>query len=729
MQDLKKGSSTCWWCHNKCYVQLHVRDGRLEKMVGDPNHPDADALRRNVAACTRAVHGADIVHHPGRLNFPLKRLGERGEGKWQEISWEQALDEIAAKLAEIRDKYGAEAVASSGGTGRTYDEYRVRFFNLFGSPNFIGQSKICFGPQRVVGYTITGWPVGRTRMIKKTKCIMIIGSNPEQAFRRRWFSFRNSQKDGGKIIVIDPRETVPAKKADIWAQIRPGTDTALFLAMINVIIEENLYDKEFVDKWCYGFNELKEHVRDFSPEKMADVTWIPAEKIREIARMYATVKPATIMSGMGVEHSYNSIEALHCLIILPAITGNLGVSGGQEITEPHNTFIPDPVIELNDMLPPEKRAKEIGAERFKLQSLRGYDLLMKYAKAKGVFRYGMTTPHEPSVYRAMITGQPYPIKAMITLSSNPMVTMANTKLVYKALRSLDLYVVSDFFMTPSAALADYVLPAAMWPERPNIWHFNGTAPFLEVGVALLPAKVEGQFERKNDYEFWCSLGRRLGQEEYWPWDTLEEAFDYRLSPLGKTLKQLAAEGGVTGYVLKEKLYEEKGFGTPTGKVELGYNPLPHFHEPPESPINNPELAREYPLILITGGRHLPFFHSEFRQVDSLRKQHPHPITQINPETASKLGIEDGEWVWIETVRGRIRQKCRLDNGIRSGVVHAQHGWWFPELPGEEPWLHGVWESNINVVTNDDPDVCNPINGGWPLRAALCKVYKVKNYGD
>jgi len=350
-------------------------------------------------------------------------------------------------------------------------------------------------------------------------------------------------------------------------QLRPGTDCVLYLAMINVIIEENLYDKEFVEKWCYGFNILREYVKEFPPEKMADITWVPAEKIREAARTYATNKPATIMNGMGVEHLHNCIEALHCLMILPAITGNLGISGGQEISGHHDQYIPDYDICLNHMLADEQKAKEIGSERFKLMSFRGYDLLMKHAK-KRLMRYGLSTAHEPSVYRAMITGKPYPVKALITMASNPMVTQANIRLVYEALKSVDIYVVHDFWMTPSAELADYVLPAAMWLERPNVYNFYDTAPFLEVGEALLPARIEGQFERRNDYEFWCGLGRRLGQEEYWPWGTLEEAFDYRLSPLGKTMQQVIEEGGVTGYAVKEKIYEEMGFGTPTGKVEL-----------------------------------------------------------------------------------------------------------------------------------------------------------------
>jgi anaerobic selenocysteine-containing dehydrogenase len=185
-----------------------------------------------------------------------------------------------------------------------------------------------------------------------------------------------------------------------------------------------------------------------------------------------------------------------------------------------------------------------------------------------------------------------------------------------------------------------------------------------------------------------------------------------------------------------KKYESMGgFGTPTGKVELystifekwGYDPLPHYEEPKESPLSTPELAKEYPLMLITGGRFQPYFHSEHRQIESIRKRRPEPLVQIHPETAKKLGIEDGDWVWIETPRGRVRQKCTYFDGIHPQVVHGEHGWWFPEIPGEAPWLGGVWESNINVVVDDDPNRCNPISGGWPLKTALCKVYKVMKY--
>ncbi len=341
--------------------------------------------------------------------------------------------------------------------------------------------------------------------------------------------------------------------------------------------------------------------------------------------------------------------------------------------------------------------------------------------------------HAPTLYRAILTGKPYPVKALITMASNPMVTQANTKLVYEALKSpnLELYVVVDFFMTPSAMLADYVLPAACWLERPVLSTFMDYGNAIAAGEAALPQKIEGEYEYKTDYEIWRELGIRLGQEEYWPWKTLEEAYDFRLKPLGYTFKEFIKKGRFMSLPTQYKKYEKIGFGTPTGKVELystileklGYDPLPYFEEPKETPVSNPELAREYPFVLITGGKIREFYHSEWRQIKTIRRLHPDPIVQIHPRTAEKLGIKDGDWVWIETVRGRVRQKAKLFNGIDEKVVHAEHGWWFPEMPGEEPWLYGVWMSNINVVINDDPEYCNPVLGSWPLRTALCKIYK------
>jgi anaerobic selenocysteine-containing dehydrogenase len=572
---------------------------------------------------------------------------------------------------------------------------------------------------------------------EKTQCALVWGANPHQAWRRTWLSIAEKKKAGMKLIVIDPRRTRPAEQADIWLQIRPGTDCALAMAMINVIVNEDLYDKAFVETWCHGFDQLIKRAKEYPPEKVADITWISSSRIVEAARLYANSKPAIILSQMGLEHLPNSIEALHARYALTAIAGNLDVSGGELIRRTHPSAIREFDVELSHMLSPEQKAKQIGSDRWKLMSFPGYDITIESAKKTGseFSRAHNCFAHAPSVFEAMISGRPYPVKAMLTLSSNPLITHPNARRVYKALKSLDLYVVMDFWMTPSAEIADYVLPAASWLERPVVWNVFDVAPMIEAGEASLPHQVPGKYDRRRDYDFWRGLGIRLGQEDYWPWETLEDACNHRLKPLGYTLDEfISKKDGIDFPRLEKRSFEKTGFATPTGKLELystvleklGYDPLPKYEEPAEGPENT-ELASQYPLILITGGRHLPFYHSEHRQIDSLRKMHPHPLVQINPETASGLGIGDGDWVWIETPRGRVRQKCVYFDGIDPRVIHAQHGWWFPELPGEEPWLYGAWESNIDVVTSNDPEHCNKKSGGWPLRTLMCKVYRAKSY--
>jgi anaerobic selenocysteine-containing dehydrogenase len=251
-------------------------------------------------------------------------------------------------------------------------------------------------------------------------------------------------------------------------------------------------------------------------------------------------------------------------------------------------------------------------------------------------------------------------------------------------------------------------------------------------------------ERRDIYEFFRGLGLAVGQGEHWPWKTLEEVSEYRLKPLGITFKEVVDRMVLFPDSMFDKIkekdgrlvkreYEETGFPTPSGKVELyssaleklEYDPLPFYEEPPESPVRTPEVAREYPLILTTGGRFMPMYHSEFRQPGiGSREKHPDPLLDIHPETARELGIGDGDWAYIETRRGRIKQKARLNPGILPNVVNAEASWWFPEQPAYEPNLSGVWQSNANVLTLDEPEACDELSGGWPTRALLCKVYKV-----
>lgn len=729
--EVKK--ALCMWCKGECGVLVHVKNGRLISVEEDPSFP------RKVfppsKTCVRRTAAKEFAYHPERVKYPLKREGERGEGKWQKISWQKAFNEIADKLERIREKYGPEALAVTIGTYRTCIEYISRFLNLFGTPNVLGQSQICFGPRSVMAKAIVGM-FPHYSVSAQTKCIVLLGIEPSVARPITYYHIREARKRGAKLIVIDPRRTFSAGQADIWLRLRPGTDCALLVAMINVIINEGIYNKDFVDRWCYGFEKLRERVKEYPPEKVERITNVPAEMIKEAARLYAKTRPGVIIEGMGVEQQQNNAQILHARWILAALTGNIDVEGGEVLYGPHPQFISDWEIELIDKLTIDQRKKQLGSDKFKLFSWSGYEVILKAVRKvwpkPGGTAIEECKAHAPTVYRAIITGKPYPIKALITVASNPLVTQANTKLVLEALKKLELYVVIDHFITPSAELADYVLPATCWLERPQLSTFMGFGNYIVAGEAALPKSIPGEYDYRTDYDIFKELGVSLGQEEYWPWKTLEEAYDYRLEPLGLTFKDFIRKGRYLPVKTEYKKYEKTGFGTQTGKVELystilehlGYDPLPNYEESRETIISNPRLAEKFPLTLITGGRIREYYHSEWRQVSSVRRLHPFPIVQIHPNTARKYGIRDGDWVWIETSRGRTKQLAKLTDIVPENIVNAEHGWWYPEIIGKEP-LQRVLEPNINLVTDDDPLSCNQILGSWPLRTALCKIYKAE----
>jgi len=721
--------SLCFWCKPRCRLKVEVEDNRLVKIARSP-----------IKACPRKYcSDLERFYHPDRLNYPLKRVGEKGENKWQKITWDEALDEIAAKLQALREQYGAETLGVTAGTSRTYEELNSRFLNLFGSPNQCGQAQICHGNSAVVATTLFGWwPYWmNVEKLESTKCLMLIGRNPPNAHQTIWEGYLKAKKGGTKLIVVDPRRSESAEAADLWLRLRPGTDAALLLGMVNVIIKEKLYDKKFVTRWCHGFNELAQRAEEYPVDRVSEITWVPKKEIVAAARMFAKNRPSCAMEGMGVAHQPNSYSPIALRHIISAIVGNVDVPGGEELMGPA-PFVTEHEVELAEALPREQRGKILG-NRFRLYTWPGYELVQSnvervWGKRCDMFGYTCMAP-APSLFKAIAYSDPYPVRALITLSSNPMITVPDTKLVYKALKSLDLYVVVDYFMTPSAQLADYVLPSSLWLERSFLWNYHNTTPVIRAGEAALPASLPGMYDRRNDFDFWRGLGIRLGQEEYWPWETVEDYYDWRLEPLGMTFKDLVKKGKIVTRKPEYKKYEKTGFGTPTGKIELystvmeklGYDPLPYYKEPPESPTRTPELAGDYPLILITGGRFHPFFHSEHRQVESLRKLYPWAKMQIHPDTAKELGLKEGDWVWIETQHGRVMQKVMMDKDLDPRVVHGQHGWWYPEMPGEEPWLHGVWVSNINVCISSTEETCDEALGSWPLRTFQCKVYKVKRY--
>ncbi|MCG6534606.1 MAG: molybdopterin-dependent oxidoreductase, partial [Syntrophales bacterium LBB04] len=450
----------CMQCHNACRLAAGVEGDRLVSVEPDRSFPGTKSSYPITEACPRRRAAVEYFYHPSRLNYPLKRAGERGGNRWQQISWDEAFAEIGDRTKKVIDQYGPEAVATTSGTGRTHDEMRKRFFNLLGSPNHVGAGDICYGPMCVMGYTLFGWrvfPVVRSN----TKCIVLWGGGGPRYWDIFWKAAKKARRDNGaKIIVIDPRGIDTLRHADLWLQIRPGTDCALALGMIQHIIEKRLYDKAFVERWCHGFEELKQRAREYPPEKVSGITWIPPEKIRQAAEWYATLKPGATNHGMGIEHQAGSIETLHAHYILSALTGNIEQEGGDIFPSVHPGIIHEQELTAHERLSEAQINKTLGIDRFRLMTRKGFDatqphVLRVWGNAANTRGPQEIYAHAPTLYRAILTGKPYPVRTVISLSSNPMVTQPNTKLVHQALMSLDTYVVVDFFMTPSAQLADY----------------------------------------------------------------------------------------------------------------------------------------------------------------------------------------------------------------------------------------------------------------------------------
>jgi thiosulfate reductase/polysulfide reductase chain A len=725
--------TSCRNCPYHCGALVHVKNGEIVKIEGDPEHP---AGRGRL--CVKAAAAIDIHKHPERLNYPLKRVAERGNNKWQEISWVQAMDEIAAKIDEIRRKHGPEAVAFIGGSPHEPGDWAAwRWCNLFGTPNIHNQGKNCGEAEFLAECATYGYQTESTPRPGVTRCCVVWGRNPSSSSPvQTWRAILEAEEKGCKLIVVDPRLTETASKADLWLQLRPGTDGALGLGMLHVIIKESLYDKAFVSKYCLGFDKIKVLVEEYTPAKVEDITWVSADKIIEAARSVATLKPSAISFGVATCHLGGaSKSAVQVKAILRALTGNLDIEGGNSLMEPFENLAWFENISWDVLLEhPQRKRDTVSADMFPIASVRGYRLFRDAMKKVHPHGYGaaiyMLTYNGINLWNAILEGKPYAVKAVITQGANPLCSL-DTRGCYRALTSenLELHVAMDLFMTPTVMLADYVLPAADWLERSTLnfgWGISNSYVAGERSVAPL-------YERRDDYQFWCELGKRLGQEKDWP-ETLEKMFDRFLEPTGKTYEEFLHQKEHWYFpARKYKKYEKNGFATFSGKVELlpsiferlGIDPLPRYEEPPRSPISTPDLAEDYPLFLISGSRVIYYWHSCYRQQGKLRNAYHDPLLQIHPRTASRMGIADGDWVYVETPEGRIKQKAKLTEGIHPLVVHADGYWWFPEKSGEAPGLFGVWDSNINAIIPTNPKLFD-YAGDYVFRGLLCKckVYEV-----
>ena len=702
MQDQEKTyKSVCRICHGGCGALLTVKDGKLVKVMPDPDSP----FNRG-RMCVKGPATQEMMYHPSRLLSPLKRIGDRGSNQWKKVSWDAALSDIAGRMDHIRSESGSESIALGQGTGRPHYMHTLRFANTLGTPNWYEPGLAnCFIPRITVSrLTYGGFVVADYYGDVMPKTILFWGHNPLVSGPDGELSFpvRRALEAGSYGIAVDPRRSETAKRCKMWLPIRPGTDCALALAMIHVIINEGVYDKEFVEKWTVGFEKLKEHVTDYSPQWAQAITGVPAQDTVAAARRYALEKPSILEWGVSIEQNPNSLQTVRALSLLRGLTGNIDIPGGDILGM--DIIKPYPV--LRNLLPEGMNAKRIGSDKFKLLC--------------GPRAY-LPSAHIPGLFKAMRTGDPYRIRALLLFRNNPLTTVANAREVYESLLKLDLLVVTDMFMTPTAALADYVLPAAFWPESNQIMEM----PLVAGNAVMAQQKVVDVGECRQCEDIMIDLARRLnlpGAE-----DSLEDILNYRLEPLGVTFQELKSKSVI--YPPHEYYkFEKKGFRTLSKKVELyckflerlGYDPLPTFKEPPESPCSRPELAQKFPYVLTTGSRRREFFHSEHRQIESLRKRRPHPIADIHPDTAARHGISAGDWIYVSSPRGRIRMKAEVTEDIRKGVVNIDHGWWFPEREGPD---FGVWESNANLLTSNAPPY-DPAFGSYQLRGLLCSIEKI-----
>jgi len=687
---VKTVHSICSLCHQMCGIEVAVDEGRI---IGVS--PMAEHERHLL--CEKGYALPDIVHSPERLTEPLLRKN----GTLQAVTWDEALDHVAAELLRIRDKYGAKALLTHSGFAfvRSYAEYvERRLCDLYGTPNFTTGGSICY-LARTIAYVLTcGTFINpdydeHSPYSSKTRCLMVWGNNPpESNVPLHSLGIDGTVENGSKLIVVDPRRIELAKRADIHAQIRPGTDGALALGMMNVIIEEDLYDKQFVRDWVVGFDELKEYVREFPPQRVESITWVPADTVRAMARMYAQNAPASISVYVAMDHHTNAVQTLRAITALIAITGNLDVPGG-------NLLMPGLRLSrsMTNLRYPERVPNP-------LEESVGADYPMYFRQT------GM--PSAIPAIEQMATQKPYPIKALIISGNNAFLTWPNTHKFEKGRKNLDLMVVMDIFMTDTAKMADVVFPGTTFLERPEIRDYLGQGAAL---VALGDQAIEPIGNCRQEWWIWAELGRRMGYEEHFPWQDAQTLIEHLLEPAPFSLDELKENPAGIYYQKKQyRKYVKNGFSTPTGKVELfsqvlqehGYDPLPVFSEPVESPTSNPELARQFPLILLGAHKSRAYTHSQHRNIPRLRKIVPEPILDIHPETARAHGIDDGELVFVESARGRIKLKARLSEDLHPQIVAMMYGW---------------SEANVNYLSDDTSR--DPISGFPNLRSILCRIEK------
>jgi anaerobic selenocysteine-containing dehydrogenase len=712
MMTTKTMTSICGICPGGCGVNVVLVDGKVENIVPIKGHPIG-------VVCIRGLHSKEIIYSKDRLKYPLLRVGEKGEGNFERITWDEAMDRIVHAFQKTKDEYGAEAVMSYFGRG-SFESNILDIFGApdptsqgvtgflypFGSPNGTGVSSVCAVSYNLLAAMPTiGIPMYAAYPdFENTDLVVVWGTNPPtDSPPDKVKKVLAAKKRGARVVVIDQVRSHMAKLADQWIGIRSGTDGALALSMMHVIVNEGLYDEAFVRDWTTGFEDLRDYVQQFPPEKVEKISRVPRETIFELARSIAGAKGASLLMYTGLEYSNCGVQSIRAALCLWAITGNMDVPGGL-------MFRPrSPVKFPRIKLDPPQGVKPIGADKYPY-----FCDMLKSAQF-------MEAP------RAILQGDPYPVKTLLIFGASLLTSLPDPDMWKKCFKCLDFMVVYDRFMTADAMYADIVLPATTNYENVGYQRYPG-------GYCQLRQRVIDPIEEaRSGYTFLAALAKGLGYGHLFP-ATDEDRLKFAFETGPVSLEELKAHPEGVRFDAGRHEYRkyakgllrkggEPGFSTPSGKVELassllekyGYDSLPVYVEPTEGPLGSPELYRKYPLVLNTGARLQSAFRSQHLNIPGLLKLQPKPHVLIHPVDAKARGIENGDKVWVESPRGRVGLWAKVTDDMMTGQVEVNVG-------GGSPIHADEWrEANTNYLT--DYGNRDPISGFPVYKALLCDVKK------
>jgi len=720
---LKK--TICASCDIACSVVSEVKQGRVVKVRSSDNPIFKDNI------CMKGIVAPKGFAHPDRITHPLKRVGERGSGKWERVSWEEAMSDIGQRLKTIIKEHGPEAWAVSTSQWNTGTDHGLgrRLMNHVGSPNWISGVALCAGNTAAINRMTYGWfPMAD---FGNTNCIVLMGHNPK---RHSWVpiynQIRRAQARGAKLIVMDPRKSENAEVADIWLPLKAGSDAAMLLGWLKVILDEELYDKEFIANWTIGFEELRARVDEYPLERVAKLTGCEPDAIREAARLYATSGPSVIPWTPITDMQRNSTSGIRLQSILRSVCGYIDVPGGETLQGFNPDIISESEIEMHQALSQEQKDKQLGSDTHPAFTYRGQAAFKEPMKRVWGYEYpnqvtGCYMANPSATFRAMAGEGPYPVKALFVLGNNTVMSYANMPLIIKAMMNQDLIVMHEQFMTPTAQLADYILPGDSWLERPWLMDAYGWVSTYRPSQQAM----EPPGEARSTFEFWKRVANAMDLPEVVPWDTLEDFYDYRLKGTGMNFEKFSEEVEVYFAKPEFKKYEKTGFATPTGKVELtstvleglGFDPLPYFRE-------DPPMDPAYPLVMFTGVREDEYFQTGHRHIPEMRKSKPEPVLFVSPQTAKDQGLVEDEWVEVENQTGKISIKVGVRPAMPDGLVRIPHGWWKPEMKQGAGHLSGALKYSDALLCPDDEDYLDREQGIPHLKGIPCRINKLTDAG-